>query len=90
MNVLQLAAELIRRPTPNPPGAERPLAEYLASTLRDLGLEADVLPVPGAPASQTNVFARLPAVRAAPAPTPSPRPLRTPGHRPPRRRGLDA
>jgi succinyl-diaminopimelate desuccinylase len=60
MNVLQLAAELIQRPTPNPPGAERPLAEFLAAALRDFGLEADVLPVPGAPAAQTNVFARLP------------------------------
>ncbi|HEX2326371.1 MAG TPA: M20 family metallopeptidase [Chloroflexota bacterium] len=61
MNVLHLASELIQHPTPNPPGAERPLAEFLTATLRDLGLQADVLPVPGAPPAQTNVFARLPA-----------------------------
>ena len=91
MNVLHLASELIQRPTPNPPGAERPLAEFLTATLRDLGLQADVLPVPGAPPAQTNVFARLPARSRQRQPRPSPpRPLRTPGHCAPRRRGLDA
>jgi succinyl-diaminopimelate desuccinylase len=59
MNVLDLAADLIRFPTPNPPGEERPLAEFLATWLQDRGLEAEVLPVGGAGLGQANVFARL-------------------------------
>jgi succinyl-diaminopimelate desuccinylase len=59
MNVLDLAADLIRFPTPNPPGEERPLAEFLATWLEGHGLEAEVLPVGGAGLGQANVFARL-------------------------------
>jgi succinyl-diaminopimelate desuccinylase len=58
--VLQLARELIRRPTPNPPGEERALAEYLATDLRLRGLEAQVVPVGNPDSAQANVFARLP------------------------------
>jgi succinyl-diaminopimelate desuccinylase len=65
MDVLELTAALIERPTPNPPGEERPLAEYLAETLTRLGLEAEVLPVQGGTAAQANVFARLPGARPA-------------------------
>ena len=63
MDILDLTAALIRHPTPNPPGEERPLAEFLAQTLTRLGLEAEVLPVLGGTAGQANVFARLPGAR---------------------------
>jgi succinyl-diaminopimelate desuccinylase len=58
--VLELAQALIRQPTPNPPGEERPLAEYLAGELRRRGVEAHVLPVGGERTPQANVFARVP------------------------------
>jgi succinyl-diaminopimelate desuccinylase len=58
-DVLELAKELIRYPTPNPPGEERDLAEFLAVELRRRGLEAEVLPLGGAGARQANVLARL-------------------------------
>lgn len=59
-DVLDLAAQLIRVPTPNPPGEERPLAELLAPDLLRRGLQAEVLPVGGAGPLQANVLARLP------------------------------
>jgi succinyl-diaminopimelate desuccinylase len=59
-DVLALAAELIRWPTPNPPGEERPLAEFIADLLGRRGLEATVLPVAEAGPRQANVVARLP------------------------------
>jgi succinyl-diaminopimelate desuccinylase len=58
-DVLSLARALIRIPTPNPPGEERPLAEFLAAYLNDRGLAAEVLGVGAAGAPQANVFARL-------------------------------
>jgi succinyl-diaminopimelate desuccinylase len=57
--VLQLAQALIRHATPNPPGEERELAEYLAADLRRRGLKAQVVPVDGADSPRANVFARL-------------------------------
>lgn len=59
-DVLDLASQLIRVPTPNPPGEERPLAELLAPELLRRGLQAEVLPVGGAGPLQANVLARLP------------------------------
>ncbi len=58
-DVLELAAQLIRVPTPNPPGEERPLAELLAAALVRRGLEAEVLPVGGGGPLQANVLGRL-------------------------------
>lgn len=57
--VLELAQELIRRPTPNPPGDERALAEFLAGDLQRRGVEARVLPVGIGHGPQANVFARV-------------------------------
>jgi succinyl-diaminopimelate desuccinylase len=59
-SALDLAGALIRRPTPNPPGGELALAEYLAGELVRRGLEARVLPVEGGGPGSANVFARLP------------------------------
>jgi acetylornithine deacetylase/succinyl-diaminopimelate desuccinylase-like protein len=44
--VAQILAEAIRVNTTNPPGNERPLAEYLVGAARHLGLEARVVPTP--------------------------------------------
>lgn len=57
---LALAQELIRLPSPNPPCAERAVAEHLAAYLRAAGIEAVVQGVDAPDDVQTNVFARLP------------------------------
>jgi acetylornithine deacetylase/succinyl-diaminopimelate desuccinylase family protein len=49
-----LLQELVRRPSENPPGAEEPVARFLAEACRDLGLNAELEEVlPGRP----NVYA---------------------------------
>lgn len=51
---------LIRIPTVNPPGDERPAADYCAAALRAAGIEPTIIEAaPG----RTNVIARLPATR---------------------------
>jgi acetylornithine deacetylase/succinyl-diaminopimelate desuccinylase family protein len=52
----ELLQELVRRPSPNPPGSEEPVARLLAETCRGLGLRTEVEEVaPGRP----NVYASL-------------------------------
>ena len=54
--VVSLTQELIRFQSVNPPGNEKPAAEYLAARLRDLGLEAIIEDVePG----RANMVARV-------------------------------
>ncbi|MFF5988284.1 M20 family metallopeptidase [Prauserella flavalba] len=54
--VTELAAELIRCDTRNPPGDERPVVEPLRAVLRELGAEVDIVePEPGRP----SVLARI-------------------------------
>ncbi|RBM17080.1 acetylornithine deacetylase [Prauserella sp. PE36] len=54
--VTELAAELIRCDTRNPPGDERPVVEPLRAVLRELGAEVEVVePEPGRP----SVLARI-------------------------------
>lgn len=53
---LELFQALIRIPTVNPPGNERPAAELVADSLRQAGLEPEMLE--GAP-NRTNVVTRL-------------------------------
>jgi len=56
-----LLRELVRRPSPNPPGAEASVARFLADTCRRLGLRTEVEEVaPGRP----NVYASLGPARA--------------------------
>ncbi|HEV2122686.1 MAG TPA: M20/M25/M40 family metallo-hydrolase, partial [Chloroflexota bacterium] len=66
-DVISLAKSLIQFATPNPPGEERSLAEFLAQYLADLGIEAQVLGVGAAGAPQANVFARVPGAGNRPA-----------------------
>ena len=54
--VVDLTRELIRFQSVNPPGNEQPVAKYLATRLRDLGLEAELEEVE---AGRANVVARL-------------------------------
>lgn len=54
--VVDLTRELIRFQSVNPPGNERPVAEYLAQRLRELGLEAEIEEVE---TGRANVIARL-------------------------------
>ncbi|MGI6870612.1 M20 family metallopeptidase [Amycolatopsis sp. 3B14] len=54
--VTDLAAELIRCDTRNPPGGERPVVEPLSAVLRELGAEVEIFePEPGRP----SVLARI-------------------------------
>ncbi|TKG72446.1 M20 family metallopeptidase [Prauserella endophytica] len=54
--VTELAAELIRCDTRNPPGDERPVVEPLRAVLRELGAEVELVePAPGRP----SVLARI-------------------------------
>jgi acetylornithine deacetylase/succinyl-diaminopimelate desuccinylase-like protein len=57
----RVLAEAIRFDTTNPPGNERPLAEYLSRVLRDEGIDVEVIATPsqGAPAGRAAVAARV-------------------------------
>lgn len=57
----RVLAEAIRFDTANPPGNERPLAEYLVELARQLGLEAQVVETPseGAPQGRAAAWARV-------------------------------
>ena len=46
--------------TTNPPGNERPLAEYLARVLQREGIEARVIPLPGPSSTRAALWARVP------------------------------
>lgn len=61
--VIRILRDLIRFDTSNPPGNERPAAEYLAAILRSEGIDSVV--VESRPA-RGNVIARLPGAGAAP------------------------
>ncbi|NNL85633.1 MAG: M20/M25/M40 family metallo-hydrolase, partial [Myxococcales bacterium] len=58
----------IRFDTSNPPGDERPLAAFLASQLRDHGVEARVIPTPGGSpdVGRGALWARVPGTGKAP------------------------
>lgn len=58
----RLLTDAIRFDTTNPPGNERPLAEYLVDVARGAGLEARVIELPstGAPRGRAAAWARLP------------------------------
>jgi len=58
----RVLSRAIRFDTQNPPGNERPLAEYLVGLLRAQGIEARVIPTPseGAPAGRAAAWARVP------------------------------
>jgi acetylornithine deacetylase/succinyl-diaminopimelate desuccinylase-like protein len=49
----------IQYDTTNPPGAERPLAEFLAEVLEREGIEARVIPLPGPDSTRAAVWARV-------------------------------
>ncbi len=57
----QLLSRAIRFKTVNPPGDERPLAEFLVGVLKKEGIEADVIDTPsnGSPAGRAAVWARV-------------------------------
>ncbi len=63
--VLELARELIRTPSPNPPGDERAVADLVTARLRALGIDAIVRV--GAEEARPNLLARIRG--AAPGPT---------------------
>ena len=65
-DLLDLAAALIREPTPNPPGEERAAAQLLATWLRDCGVDAQLLPLGDPDSPRANVFARVPGRGDAP------------------------
>jgi succinyl-diaminopimelate desuccinylase len=48
-DVAALARELVRMPSENPPGDERPVAEYVVDWAAAHGLDADLLDTPGYP-----------------------------------------
>lgn len=52
----QLLQELVRRPSPNPPGSEEAVARFLAETCRGLGLRAELEEVAE---GRPNVYASL-------------------------------
>ncbi len=58
----RLLSQAIRLDTTNPPGDEKPLAEYLVGFLQRQGIEARVIPTPsnGAPRGRAAAWARLP------------------------------
>ncbi len=56
-DVLELARELIRTPSPNPPGDERAVADLVTERLRELGID-DIVTV-GAEEARPNVLARV-------------------------------
>jgi acetylornithine deacetylase/succinyl-diaminopimelate desuccinylase-like protein len=63
----RILARAIRFETVNPPGDERPLAEYLAGLLRGEGIEARVVPTPsdGSRVGRAAVWARVRGTGAA-------------------------
>lgn len=63
--VLEFARDLIRTPSPNPPGDERAVADMVTERLRGLGI--DDISIVGAEEARPNVLARLKG--AAPGPT---------------------
>ncbi len=63
-DVLELARELIRTPSPNPPGDERAVADLVTERLRGFGID-DVVRV-GAEESRPNVLARVHGTAAGP------------------------
>jgi len=44
--IVELTAELVAIPTPNPPGQEKACAEFVFETLQDWGVEAELVPEP--------------------------------------------
>ena len=62
--VLEFARDLIRTPSPNPPGDERAVADMVTERLRGLGI--DDISVVGAEEARPNVLARLRGVSPGP------------------------
>ena len=54
--IRDLLVELVRRPSPNPPGGEDETARYLAEACRSLGLSAELHEVAD---GRPNVYARV-------------------------------
>jgi succinyl-diaminopimelate desuccinylase len=44
--IVDLTAKLVAIPTPNPPGQEKPLAEFIVATMQGWGLEVELVPHP--------------------------------------------
>ncbi|MFQ5401039.1 MAG: hypothetical protein ACE5E7_15755 [Anaerolineae bacterium] len=44
--IVDLTTKLVAIPTPNPPGQEKALAEFLMSTFQTWGIEAELVPHP--------------------------------------------
>lgn len=44
--IVDLTAQLVAIPTPNPPGGEKPCAEFIVETLQGWGVEAELVPHP--------------------------------------------
>lgn len=55
-----LLSRAIQYDTTNPPGAERPLAEYLAAVLERAEIEARVIPLPAESSPRAALWARVP------------------------------
>lgn len=62
--ILEFARELIRTPSPNPPGDERAVADVVVEKLRDLGI--DEVETLGADEKRPNLIARLEGSRQGP------------------------
>jgi len=62
--VIKICQELVRIKSVNPPGDERPAAEYVASTLKQMGVEVEL--VEHSP-TRASVLARLRSSRQLPA-----------------------
>lgn len=62
--ILEFARELIRTPSPNPPGDERAVANLVVGKLRDLGI--DEVETLGADETRPNLIARLEGSRQGP------------------------
>ena len=62
--VLEFARDLIRTPSPNPPGDERAVADMVTERLRGLGI--DDISIVGAEEARPNVLARLKGVSPGP------------------------
>ncbi len=56
-DVVALCRDLVRIKSVNPPGDERPIAEFVGNVLRDAGLSVELLPHDG---TRASVLARLP------------------------------
>ncbi len=44
--ILDLTAQLVAIPTPNPPGQEKPCADFILNTLQNWGIEVELFPEP--------------------------------------------